>query len=188
MSPTTRKMSDRHEEDIVALLGGTGTRNSGAVWSDQGDGHQTNLDQYWRFAWDGKSTLGLSISVTRAMWAKTAEQTRGLLPLLPLRFYRDSRLTQVDLDLIAVEAETFAEILSDANAYRALLADTRHQIKFDENGWVIQHPAAERISGTLFSCPSNDLGITLDDVPAAGLGRYYLRLEEDGFVIEEEVA
>lgn len=116
---TTRKMSSRHEDDLVAILGGERTRNSGAVWSDQADGHQTGLDQHWKFAWDGKSTLGGSIGVTRIMLEKLRQQCRGLEPALPLRWYRDDRLTMVDEDWIAVETETFAQILSDANAYRA---------------------------------------------------------------------
>lgn len=119
-SLTTRKMSSRHEEDLVALLGGERTRNSGAVWSDQGDGHQTGLDQYWTFGWDGKSTLGKSIGVTREMLAKLRTQCRGLEPMLPLRWYRDERLTVVDEDWIAVEAETFASVLEDANRWRAV--------------------------------------------------------------------
>lgn len=119
-SLTTRKMSARHEDDLVALLGGERTRNSGAVWSDQADGHQTGLDQHYRFTWDGKSTLGMSIGITRAMWAKLVKQSRGLTPIIPLRWYRDARLTEVDLDLIVVEAEVFAEMMNDANAYRAL--------------------------------------------------------------------
>ena len=120
MTLTTRKMSDRHEEDLADLLGGTRTRNSGAVWSDQSDGHMLASEEYWRFAWDGKSTLGKSIGVNRDMLAKLREQSRGLEPMLPLRWYADSRLTMVDEDWIAVEAETFAQILEEANAYRRL--------------------------------------------------------------------
>lgn len=113
-------MSDRHEEDLVALLGGERTRNSGAVWSDRADGHQTGLEQYWLFAWDGKSTLGKSIGVSRDMLTKLREQCRGLEPMLPLRWYLDDRLTMVDEDWIAIEAETFAQVLEDANRYRAI--------------------------------------------------------------------
>jgi hypothetical protein len=121
-APTTRKMSDRHEQDLVAILGGERTRNSGAVWSDQSDGHQTGLDQHYTFAWDGKSTLGLSIGVSRGMWEKLGEQSRGLEPLLPLRFYRDSRLTEVDVDLVALDLELFAQVLEDANKFREIKA------------------------------------------------------------------
>ncbi len=120
MALTTRKMSSRHEDDLVALLGGERTRNSGAVWSDQADGHQTGLDQFWLFAWDGKSTLGKSIGVSRDMLAKLREQCRGLEPMLPLRWYANDRLTVVDEDWIAVEAETMAQVLEDANSYRRM--------------------------------------------------------------------
>src|SRR5690242_1814277 len=97
----TRKMSARHEDDLVDLLGGTRTRNSGATWADQADGHQINQEGHYRFTWDGKSTLGKSIGVTVEMYGKLCEQARGLIPMLPLRWYRDNRLTKVDLDLIA---------------------------------------------------------------------------------------
>jgi hypothetical protein len=118
--PVTRKMSARHEDDLVALLGGERTRNSGAVWSDQADGHQTGLEQHWRFTWDGKSTLGKSIGITREMLTKLREQSRGLEPMLPLRWYRDERLTMVDEDWIAIEADTLAQVLEDANKYQAM--------------------------------------------------------------------
>lgn len=126
MTLTTRKMSDRHESDLVALLGGERTRNSGAVWSDQGDGHQTGLDQYWRFGWDGKSTLGKSIGVTRDMLAKLREQCRGLEPMLPLRWYANDRLTMVDEDWAAIELETLAQIVEDANRFRRIKAWALH--------------------------------------------------------------
>jgi len=117
--PTTRKMSARHEEDLVAVLGGQRTKNSGAVGSDQMDCHQAGLDQHYKFAWDGKATLGKSIGVSRDMWHKAVEQSRHLFTAIPLRFYADTRLTRVDIDLIALDLETFAEILKDANTFRA---------------------------------------------------------------------
>lgn len=113
-------MSDRHETDLCAVLGGERTRNSGAVWSDQGDGHQTGLDQHWTFGWDGKSTLGKSIGVSLEMWEKLTTQSRGLEPLLPLRWYANARLTQVSLDLAVLDLETFSQILDDANKYRRM--------------------------------------------------------------------
>lgn len=119
-SLTTRKMSIRHETDLAETLDGTRTKNSGAVWNDQSDGHQLASEGHWRFAWDGKSTLGKSIGITRDMLTKLREQCRGLEPLLPLRWYRDDRLTEVDEDWVALELETFAQMQRDANAYRAL--------------------------------------------------------------------
>jgi len=139
-SRPTRDMSDRHETDLVAVLGGERTRNSGAVWSDQGDGHQTGLDQHWTFGWDGKSTLSKSIGVSLEMWEKLTEQSRGLEPLLPLRFYANTRLTQVTLDLVVLELETFSQILDDANAYRKMqeigCAGGNHRFSRLESGSV----------------------------------------------------
>lgn len=114
-------MSKRHEEDLCEVLEGEGTRNSGAVWSDPSDGHQTSSEGFWRFAWDGKSTLGKSIGITKEMWDKICEQARGLEPMIPLRWYRDQRLTMVELDLVVISLETFSEMQKDANAYRALV-------------------------------------------------------------------
>ena len=34
-----------------------------------------------------------------------------------------------------------------------LFAESRHKIKFNDNGWTIEHPIIERLSGTLFTCP-----------------------------------
>lgn len=113
-------MSSRHESDLVAVLGGKGTLNSGATWRDPGDGHQTGVDQHYRFAWDGKSTLGASIGVSLEMWTKAVDQSRELDTLLPLRFYANERLTEVHADLVALDLDVFAQVLADANAYRAL--------------------------------------------------------------------
>ena len=117
---TTRKMSDRHEEDLAEVLDGARTRNSGAVWSDQGDGHQTSSEGHYRFTWDGKSTCGKSIGVTTEMWEKITEQSRGLEPAIPLRWYANDRLTEVALDLIAIDLDTFAQMQADANAHRLM--------------------------------------------------------------------
>lgn len=132
--PVTRKMSDRHEEDLAELLGGKRTRNSGAVWSDQSDGHHLQSEEHWRFAWDGKSTLGKSIGITRDMVTKLRQQSRGLLPLLPLRWYRDNRLTGVDIDMVALDLETFVEILDDANLYRRMKDTGCHLGTHDDFG------------------------------------------------------
>ena len=122
---TTRQMSDRHEQDLLAVLDGKGTLNSGATWRDPADGHQTLLDQHYRFAWDGKSTLGASIGVSREMWTKAVDQSRSLDTLLPLRFYANARLTEVELDLVVLDLDVFAQVLADANAYRALPQEVR---------------------------------------------------------------
>lgn len=36
----------------------------------------------------------------------------------------------------------------------ALKTDDDHLIRFNENGWIIQHPISERLNGTLFDCPA----------------------------------
>ncbi len=118
MTLTTRKMSWAHENHVAELLGGRVTKNSGATWADQTD-VVTSQDDYYSWACDGKSSLGKSIGVSREMWAKLEEQGQTRLPALPLRFYRDERLSQVDLDLVVISLDTFAELVADANAYQA---------------------------------------------------------------------
>lgn len=125
MTLTTRKMSDRHEEDLAALLDGRMTRGSGNQHNDPMDGKHGYSSQRYVFAWDGKSSLGRSVSVTREMWTKAVEQARWARPMLGLRLYRDERLTMVDVDLIAVEANTFAEMLDDANRVPELEAQIK---------------------------------------------------------------
>ena len=120
MSKTTRDMSDRHEEHLAALFEGRCTRGSGNQMNDQMDGKQAYRSAEYVFAWDGKSTLGQSIGVTREMWAKAQEQAHWAIPILPLRFYANTRLTQVEADLVVIEAETLADLQRDANAYREM--------------------------------------------------------------------
>lgn len=114
MTLTTRKMSSRHEADLAQVLGGRVTRNSGSVWVDTADGKHDG-SQAFSFAWDGKATLGKSISVTRAMVAKVRDQAGPHIPMIPLRWYRDEALVQVDIDLVAVPLSVFAEMLTLAN-------------------------------------------------------------------------
>jgi hypothetical protein len=105
---TTRKMSDRHETDVAELLGMRRTRGSGNQFADQMDGKHD--EGRWRFAFDGKATLGKSVGVSREMWAKAVEQSHGARPLLPLRFYDDERLA-VGLDLVVCDLHDLAEMV-----------------------------------------------------------------------------
>lgn len=116
MTLTTRKMSTRHEQHLADVLDGRMTRGSGSSWVDQTDGkHRLDPERAYPFAWDGKSTLGKSVSVSLAMWQKLNEQTEaGKFPLLPLRFYGDERLTQVKADLVCLDLHLFADLLADA--------------------------------------------------------------------------
>lgn len=111
--PSTRKMSERHEEYILSVIGGRRTRNSGAVWSDQMDvRNDVRADEY-AFAADGKSTFGESIGVSKAMWYKAVEQSADLIPILPLRWYADWKL-DVELDLWVIDDNTFRAFLDIA--------------------------------------------------------------------------
>lgn len=109
-----RKMSDAHETFLVEILGGRRTKASGAVWKDQMDGRHNRRDVPFAFAWDGKSTRGRSIGVTREMWEKAREQAAGERPMLALRWYETDRL-DVGEDLVVVSAHDFAEMLQAAN-------------------------------------------------------------------------
>lgn len=111
--PSTRKMSEAHEEYIARVLDGRRTRNSGAVWSDQMDVRNDVRDDAWAFAADGKSTFGESIGVSKAMWQKAVEQSNDLIPCLPLRFYDTYRL-DVGLDLWVIDGNTFEALLEAA--------------------------------------------------------------------------
>lgn len=128
MISSTRKLSDRHEAYLADLFGGRVTLGSGNQWRDQTDVKQPHGSAHYLLAMDGKATLGKSIGVSREMWRKLVEQAGHFIPALPLRFYANEALTRVEVDLVAVEAHVFAEILEDANAYRASLdAQTNHQ-------------------------------------------------------------
>lgn len=112
---TTSKMAVRHEQDVAELLTGRQTKASGSGWQDKTDGkHNPDVVPY-AFAWDCKATLAKSASVSLATWAKLEDQSDDLLPALPLRFYGDTRLTLVNLDLIVLRLDHFAEILEEAN-------------------------------------------------------------------------
>lgn len=110
----SKKMGEVHERFLVNLFGGRKTKASGAVWNDQMDGRHSRRDQEFAFAWDGKSTLGKSIGVSRAMWEKAREQAAGERPMLALRWYENERL-DVGEDLVVLGAHDFAEMLEKVN-------------------------------------------------------------------------
>lgn len=114
MSKSTRDMSERHETYLADLLDGRMTRGSGSTWHDKADGKHRVGTRTYAFAWDGKSTLGKSIGVSVEMWEKIVEDADSAIPMIPLRFYGDTRLTRVRLDLAVLELETLAELLEDA--------------------------------------------------------------------------
>jgi hypothetical protein len=109
-----RAMSNKHETDLVELIGGRRTKASGAVWTDQADGRHDPQQQAFAFAWDGKSTFSGSASISRKMWEKIREQAHGLRPAVPLRFYDNQRL-DLGLDLVVLDLHDFAALLEAAN-------------------------------------------------------------------------
>lgn len=112
--PSTRDMSDKHEDFLAELLDGRKTKGSGSHWRDQMDGKNDQREQPHALAWDGKATQAASVSVSREMWAKACEQSAGLIPSIAIRFYGKGFLLKPELDLIALEANDFAAILEDA--------------------------------------------------------------------------
>lgn len=108
------KMGKLHEEALVTFLGGRKTKASGSQWRDQMDGRHNRMSRRFAFAWDGKSTLAKSISVTREMWAKAKEQAGGERPMLALRWYGNERLDVAE-DLVVLSLHDFVELLEVAN-------------------------------------------------------------------------
>lgn len=108
------KMGRAHEEFLAKLLGGRKTKASGSQWKDQMDGRHSRDSLPYAYAWDGKSSLGKSIGVSRVMWEKAREQAAGERPLLALRFYDTERL-DVGEDLVVLSLHDFAEMLEAAN-------------------------------------------------------------------------
>lgn len=106
----THKMADKHESDLQEALGGRRTRGSGNQAANPMDGRHDRQRDLMAFAWDGKSTVGLGINVTRAMWEKAVEQAGGERPMLALRFYETERL-DVKHDLVAMSLDDFKELL-----------------------------------------------------------------------------
>lgn len=117
---TTSKMAQRHEADVAEVLGGRQTRGSGNQWRDTTDGKHVEGTVQYGFAWDGKSTTAKSTALTRRDWEKLVDQADDFLPAMPIRFYQDTRLTQVGLDLIVTKLDHFAEILAEANLMAAI--------------------------------------------------------------------
>lgn len=113
-----QKMSRLHEIFLAKVLGGRKSRGSGNQWHDAADGRNNHLIEEFAFAWDGKATLGKSISITREMWEKIKEQAGGERPMLALRFYGNERCDEIDADLAVVSMDDFTEILSRAREER----------------------------------------------------------------------
>ena len=120
MRGTTRDLSDKHEDYLVEMLGGRKTRGSGNQPHNPMDGRHDRREEPIAFAWDGKSTLGKSISIPLSMWEKAQEQALSERPMLALRWYLNDRLTE-SVDLAVISVDDLAELLDlarDGARYR----------------------------------------------------------------------
>lgn len=104
-----QKMADKHEDEVCEAIGARKTRGSGNQWRDQTDGKHNHRETDFAFAFDGKSTTGKGVNVTREMWQKTREQAAGERPLLALRFYEDDTLEESQ-DLVVMSLDDFVEM------------------------------------------------------------------------------
>lgn len=120
--PTTREMSDKHERFLAEIFDGRMSKGSGNQFRDQMDGRNSR-DQPHGLAWDGKSTQGKTVTVSRLGWAKAVEQAAGERPVMPIRFYGPGYELTTDLDLVVLDLHDFVEILEDARAYRKAKRD-----------------------------------------------------------------
>lgn len=108
-------MARLHEEYLAELFGGRKSRGSGSQWQDPADGRNNRLTEVeFAFAWDGKSTAGLGVTIDLKMIAKIREQAGGERPALGLRWYGTEDLQRVTEDWVAVQAADFAEMLAGA--------------------------------------------------------------------------
>lgn len=121
-NPTTRDLSDKHENWLAEVFGGVRCPGSGNSFRNQLDLRQ---DPEIKFALgiDGKATRGKSLSITDEAWDKLEEQAHTLLPVMALRWYDADNTLTPRRDLVVLDAGIFAGILELARIY-ADLADS----------------------------------------------------------------
>jgi hypothetical protein len=108
MAVDKHRMGLLHEEFLAAAVGGRRSKSSGAHWTDKADGRANHLTDEFAFAFDGKSTRGDSISITRAMLAKVREEADGERPMIGARFYDTDDLKEVSEEWVLITAADFA--------------------------------------------------------------------------------
>jgi hypothetical protein len=116
VSDLRHEMAAQHERWIAATLGGRKTKASGSQWNDPCDVRENRYADSYAFAYDGKSTRGKSVSVTRDMLKKLVEQAGGERPMLPIRFYDDDRLRRYE-DWVLLRADDFQELRDGARSW-----------------------------------------------------------------------
>lgn len=112
-----KDQGDAHEAFLVSLFGGRQARGSGNQWRQPMDGRTSRKHLRFAFAWDGKSTIGKSLSIPLSMIRKAKEQAGGHRPMIALRFYDSDQpfaLKSIE-DWVAVKAQDMAEVLQEAN-------------------------------------------------------------------------
>lgn len=112
-NPSTTEMARLHEEHAAKMLGGTRHRGSGNQWQAQTDG-DTPHDEPFAFRIECKSTKGQGLAVTLSMIEKAIDQGQGDIPVIPLRWYANDKLTEVAADWMAVKDVDLSEIVSYA--------------------------------------------------------------------------
>ncbi len=115
--PTTREMSDAHEEFLEELIDGRRTRGSGNQFNNQADVRNDARRQPHAFAVDGKCTFAKSLTVKDTDLEKIRDQAHNELPAMALRWYPDWTLKKAD-DWVLLRAQDFEDLLADARAYR----------------------------------------------------------------------
>ena len=108
-----RRMSKKHEEYLAKVFAGRVTPGSGNQPVNPMDVRQSRYERAVAFAIEGKSTLGKSISVTRAMLDKAKRQAHGERPMIALRFYNDDRLKGFE-DWSLVRQDDLLELMEKA--------------------------------------------------------------------------
>lgn len=116
MTSLNHEMGEAHETWLVRHLGGRKTPGSGNQFRNPMDGRHNRYTSRFAFAWDGKSTRGESISISRAMLKKAKEQADGERPMVALRFYDDDRLRGYE-DWFVIRADDFFELRDYAEMY-----------------------------------------------------------------------
>lgn len=64
---------------------------------------------------------------------------------------------------------------------------TEHYVVFDEQGWTLEHPACERIEGTMHGCPMHEQVRALEGAPVRP-GRYLVSGDGNALLVFVAVA
>jgi hypothetical protein len=136
MAADKHEMGDLHEKFLAELNDGIKSKASGSQWTDQGDGRNNRLTQPFAFCWDGKSTCGQGITLTRTMIEKIREQAAGERPMFGLRWYASERLDEVAEDWVAIPADEWREVLeSGREGVRVWAERINAEAKVPESGY-----------------------------------------------------